>query len=161
VSVTYTPPSLERVSARVRGLLGRALTDWAEAAAASGMKPWLLYLPCKRRVLHEWLVFAPGAPAHLRRWSPNPLPDQVGRMAERRGIAFVDATPHLVRAAAAGQLPYNGVWDTHLNAFGSELVAQALAEALAPFMPDHPPSDAGAAADGRLRAPLSTGARLP
>lgn len=168
VSVTYTPPSLDRVSVRIRELLGSALTDWAEVANALGVEPWLLYLPCKRRVLHQWLVFEPDAPRELRHWSPSRLPDQVRRMAEVRGISFVDATEALQAEAAAGRLPYNGVWDTHLNRQGTEAVAELLAGVVAPGKVAGSPLEAGEAleetpssAGARESAPLSERTPLP
>jgi hypothetical protein len=43
----------------------------------------------------------------------------------------VDLTPSLIEASERDQvLPYNTIYDTHLNAAGSAIVARVLAEAL-------------------------------
>jgi hypothetical protein len=54
----------------------------------------------------------------------------VGEIAKALGIGFVDPTPCLVAASRAGALPYNAVFDSHLNRLGSACVADALAAAL-------------------------------
>jgi hypothetical protein len=44
----------------------------------------------------------------------------------------VDLTPALRAETDAGRLTYSGVFDTHLNARGSAVVARVLADALGP-----------------------------
>lgn len=130
VTVTYTPASLAESPREVRQQLGAALDAWARTARAAGAEPWLLFLPTKRRVLDGRLDFEPETPEPLRRWAPNPLPEEIRELAAARGIRFVDATPALASEAARGRLPYEPVWDTHLNRLGAAVVARVLEEAL-------------------------------
>jgi len=130
VSITYAPPDPARIPARVADAFRRALGEWAATARRQGLQPWLLYLPTKHRVLHGHLRFTSEAEPRFVRWRPTRLPGWVRREAERHGIAFLDATPALRAEADAGRLPYNAVWDNHLNARGAEIVAGVLAHAL-------------------------------
>jgi hypothetical protein len=45
-----------------------------------------------------------------------------------RGIAWIDTLPALQAAIERGENPYPRDWNGHLNAFGNELVAEAVAE---------------------------------
>jgi hypothetical protein len=130
VTVTYTPASLAELPRGVRQQLGAALDAWARAARAAGAEPWMLFLPTKRRVLDGRLDFEPETPEPLRRWAPNPLPEEIRELARARGIRFIDATPALAGEAARGRLPYEAVWDTHLDRLGAAIVARVLEEAL-------------------------------
>ena len=94
------------------------------------MTPWLLYIPSKRRALHGRLRFLPAATPEMAAWEPSDLPDYVRRLAEAHGIRVVDATPALAAEAAAGVLPFNALFDTHLNPEGHRAVAAALAAAM-------------------------------
>jgi hypothetical protein len=130
VSIMYAPPDPARIPARAANSVRRALGAWATTAKHQGLQPWLLYLPTKRRVLHQHLRFTREAEPRFVRWRPTSLPRWIQREAERHGITFLDATPALRAEADAGRLPYNAVWDTHLNARGAEIVARVLAVAL-------------------------------
>jgi hypothetical protein len=111
-------------------LLDLALTGWGEAARSLELKPWLLYLPCKERVLHERLTLLPGAPPYLANWRPTDLPDLMRRLCGRHGIEFIDATGDLLRLTSTGVLSFNTIWDSHLNKQGSATVGHTLAAAL-------------------------------
>src|SRR5690606_35745366 len=64
-------------------------------------------------------------------WRPTALPDLIREGCERHGIDFIDLTPVLTEAARdRGELVYNPIVDTHLNARGAELVAGELARRL-------------------------------
>lgn len=64
------------------------------------------------------------------------LPSAVDEKCSRLGIRFIDLTPTLAEESKrTGQLLYNSVFDSHLNAHGSEIVAKALAERLSPDYP--------------------------
>lgn len=130
VSVNYTPPPSDQVSAVARVAMERALADWATTARALGMQPWLVYMPCKRRVLDGHLQFLDDTPPGFAAWQPTDLPVFLKQQAEQHAIRFIDVTPALVRETRQGRLTYNGIWDTHLNRHGTSVVAQALAEAL-------------------------------
>ena len=131
ITVQYTPPGAAAFAGPARALLARALSEWAQAAGDAGMRPWLLYLPSKRRVLHGRLAFQPGMPEALVDWAPGGFRGLVRRLARQRGIGFVDATGALRREAEVGRLPFNAVWDSHLNRDGARVVADVLADALA------------------------------
>lgn len=130
VWVLYRPPPPDELSAAQRGLLASVVASLAQVADALGVEPWLIYMPCKRRVLHGRLRFTAGADAQVAAWQPNRLPAFMGAIAARHSVRFFDLTPALVAATEGGRLTYNSVGDTHLNREGSLVVAEALAGAL-------------------------------
>ncbi|MEE8219312.1 MAG: hypothetical protein V3R43_01600, partial [bacterium] len=130
VSVNYTPPGSEEVRSSTQYYLDRALADWAETADTLGMKPWLIYMPCKRRVLHDRLRFIDETPQEFVDWRPTDLPAFMEQRADTHGIGFIDVTPVLLRETRQGRLTYNPIWDTHLNRRGTALVAKAIADTL-------------------------------
>ena len=130
VTVQHAPPSAAELGAAGRQRLDRTLAKLAAVAGGLGAEPWLVYMPSKRRVLHERLRMAETAEPELVRWRPGELAQLVAETAERRGVHFLDLSPALLAEAARGRLLYNGVWDTHLNREGSHLVGRVLAEAL-------------------------------
>ena len=130
VSVNYTPPRSDQVSTEAQAAMDRALASWATTARALGMQPWLVYMPCKRRVLDGHLRFLDETPPPLAAWQPTDLPAFMKQRTQAHAIDFIDVTPALIRETRQGRLTYNGIWDTHLNRHGASVVAQALAEAL-------------------------------
>jgi hypothetical protein len=125
VTVNYAPVEMQVGHQRWELMIG-ALDNWAAVCQQHDLRSWLLYLPCKHRVLQPFLKVDPTAHPALRAWQPGPLPDQLSRLCEKRQIKFVDATPALQQSAASGELPYNTVYDTHLNAHGSRLVGELM-----------------------------------
>ncbi len=134
VTLFYAPPGSEDLDETARGLLGDALERWAATARSLRMEPWLLYLPDKRRVLHPHLRFRAEAPAAIANWEPTDLPAFVRSLAGARGIGVIDPSPALAAELAAGRLPFNTIWDTHLSRRGAQVVGIALADALAPAL---------------------------
>jgi len=130
ITVTYAPPSSAELSELERELIDRSIEAWSATALERGVRPWVAYMPCKIRVLHEHLSFTSMAKEKVRSWRPNDLPAYVQQVAERHGSGFIDLTPALRRATARGELTFNPIWDTHLTAAGSRAVGQSLAEAL-------------------------------
>ena len=130
VSVNYTPPGSDAVSPLTRYYLDRALADWAETADTLGLKPWLVYMPCKRRVLHDRLRFIDETPQEFVDWRPTDLPAFMEQRADTHGIGFIDVTPVLLRETRQGRLTFNPIGDTHLNRRGSALVAKVIADTL-------------------------------
>jgi hypothetical protein len=128
VTIADAPPAPENMSAKQKAALGAALDTWAQTCRELKMESWLLYLPCKRRVLHGHLQQGAGYPEPG--WQPNDLPRYVAGECADRGIRFVDATPPLVDLAAEGVLTFNPIYDTHFNREGHRAVGQALAAAL-------------------------------
>lgn len=114
----------------VREALGGFLDRFAALAATHGVRPWLAYMPCKRRVWHDRLDFMDTAPESVRDWTPGGLPEAVGAMCAERGIRFVNLTASLQTGVRSTGAPlYNPLFDSHLDAPGSRVVAEALAAA--------------------------------
>jgi hypothetical protein len=67
-------------------------------------------------------------------WKPGDLPQWVAERARSHGVQVIDATPSLVAEARRGVLPYNALFDTHLNRDGHETVGRVLADALRPAL---------------------------
>jgi len=130
VTLAYTPPASSNLPPSTVEMLDRALAGWGEAAHELQLKPWLLFLPCKERVLHGRLTVLATAPQHLAQWQPTDLPDLVESLCRRHGIEFIDATGSLRRVTATGVLTFNAICDSHLNKSGSMCVANTLAAAL-------------------------------
>jgi hypothetical protein len=130
VTLAYTPPGTAHLPPAAVEQLDRALAGWAATARELALEPWLLYLPCKERVLHGHLTMLATTPPHLANWEPTDLPALVECLCARHGIEFIDATGDLRRVTAAGVLTYNTICDTHLNKQGSLCVAGTLATAL-------------------------------
>lgn len=123
------PPNPSSLPVASREAVAEAIRGWGVAARALGLRPWLVYMPCKRRALEGYLRWkAPGRPIPL----PSGLPELIRDLATDAGIGFIDVTPALREETAAGRLTYNTVMDSHLNRLGSLTVARALAKALAP-----------------------------
>jgi len=121
-----------------RALLKDVLRRWQQSARARSMQPWLLYIPCKLRIVYGQVELDPQAEERFRSWSPTGLPEAVEEIAEAHGIGFIDPTPCLVAATRAGALPYNALFDSHFNRRGSDCVADALVAALGPHREPRP-----------------------
>jgi hypothetical protein len=134
VSLAYAPPGSSSLPPEWIARLDRAVSGWGDAARGLQLKPWLLYLACKERVLHGHLTMLPSAPPNLARWQPTDLPDLVESLCQKHGIAFIDATEDLRGLTETGVLTYNTICDSHLNKQGSKCVGHTLAEALADNM---------------------------
>jgi hypothetical protein len=118
---------------RIRAVIG----EWGETARDLGLEPWLLYMPCKRRILHPFLRFEPEA-GKIAKWRPTDLPDVVQRLALSQDVGFVNPIPQLSNATARGVLVYDPL-ETGLSEKGSKLVARKVAEALQSTSPAAPP----------------------
>ena len=140
VTIRYSPPSAGKLPDEDRANLQTTLSAYAAACGELGLEPWLAFMPCKHRVLRGHLRFVPiepgsvesnrGYAAKVRAWEGSDLPEYVGESARQRGLRFVDLTPALRDRTERGELTYNGVFDTHLNRLGSEVVAGALFRAM-------------------------------
>jgi hypothetical protein len=133
VNVEYArPPNAKQLTYPEVSLTNQAIHDWAEAARSLGLRPWLVFMPCKRRVLDGYLAWRNGAlPVGLGKG----IPEFMRRVALSNAVRFIDVTPALRSATQAGRLTYNAVGDSHLNRLGSLTVAYSLADALAPGWP--------------------------
>ncbi len=121
------PPAMEAITSDQWQALREVLTELARLAERTGSTPWLAYLPTKRRVLHGRLRFHSETDRVIRDWKPPPLPDLVQRLCAETGVRFVDLTPPL---RASCLVPFNALFDTHLNGVGSQVVGETLARVL-------------------------------
>jgi hypothetical protein len=128
VTLTYTPPAPSKLTAEQREALAEAFAQWAHYARELEMKPWLVFMPSKERVLHDRVKLRSNASRQIREWQTNDLPRFVGASAEGLGITFIDLTPAFQSEAARGKLLYNGVYDTHLTEEGSVLAGRWIAQ---------------------------------
>lgn len=130
VSLLYSLPNASELDSVARQVLEAALSDWAKTADEMELEPWLVYMPVKHRVIYDHIRYLPNADPDIAAWQPSDLPQHVAELCRDRGIRFIDATPVLSDAAAAGHLPYNAIWDTHLNSLGTQVVAKLVADRL-------------------------------
>lgn len=128
VTIADAPPAPDKMSAAQRDSLRTAIATWARTCKENKADAFLLYIPCKRRVLHGHLEQGKDYPEPD--WQLNDLPAYVAREAAAQGVRCIDATPALVSLAAQGVLTYNPIYDTHLNREGHRVVATVLADAL-------------------------------
>ena len=129
VTLADAPPASRQITAEQVQALNHALDQWAKICQQQGVAPHLLYLPAKRRALHGHVILQPQAPELS--WQDNDLPTWIAARCAERQIHFINATPVLKAASAAGVLTYNAIYDTHLNAAGHRIVGELLAQELA------------------------------
>jgi hypothetical protein len=129
VRIRYAPLGSARLPAGIKAMLRESLQCWAAAAKRLNVKPWLVFMPCKHRVLHRHLKYMDHAPRWITEWAPTDFPDIVQAMCREAGIEFIDLSPRLIAEAARGRLTFNAT-DSHLNREGSLCVAEELADAL-------------------------------
>ncbi len=130
VQVVTSPPGSEELNLAQQYLVKGALLHWRDTARSLNLRPWLLYLPAKRRVLHSKLSFPRDADPRVSSWTPTDLPGWIRTLCEENGIGFIDPKEALIQAVNGGKSPYNLVFDLHLNREGSEIVGRVLAQAL-------------------------------
>ena len=128
-TVNYFPPDPKRMSDAEKKAVNQALEGWADTAHKLKLRPWLVYMPCKRRVFHEQLSFPPDAAKYEREWEPNALPDFIHAICNQQNMGFIDTTTSLTQAARNGKPTFNLLFDTHLNELGSEIVAEIICQA--------------------------------
>lgn len=131
VSLGYPPPARKELTQAMREAFDVFAERYATFAREHHVRPWLAYMPCKMRVIFDRFRLAPEADPVLKTWTPSDLPDFVAELCAGHQIRFLDLTPTLAgQTRATGELMYNHLFDSHLNARGSELVGEALADAL-------------------------------
>ncbi|MCP5526203.1 MAG: hypothetical protein H7A47_05280 [Verrucomicrobiales bacterium] len=131
ITLGYPPPGRAGLLAAQVEALDEFFRQYARFTAARGVRPWLVYMPGKERVLHGHIRWAPDAEPFLRQWEPNDLPQVVAEHCARYRVRFVDLTPDLIRhVREVRELVFNHLHDCHLNARGSEVVAATLTHAL-------------------------------
>ena len=131
VSLQYAPPNGAELEETTRQRLEDVLAEYAAFCREHGVEPWIAYMPAKRRVLHGRVRFTDEIWKNVRSWQPSDLPQFLARRAESHGIEMIDLTPALVETTVErSRLPYNSIFDTHLNALGSRAVAVEMARRL-------------------------------
>jgi len=113
-----------------REIMDVAFETWADTAKEMEIKPWVVFVPTKLRVLFEHLEFHPRADPQFEAWQPNALPLWIESLSIEHGIAFIDTTPALVEELQEGNLPYNSFYDPHLSSAGSRAVGEVIANHL-------------------------------
>jgi hypothetical protein len=128
VTLNPPPPSLDRLSARTREALQEFLQKYAELGHERDLTVRLAYVPSKETVLCDQLTPTPDAPEGWNTTSRSDLCADLARRCTDAGIRFLDLTPALrAETIRARELLFNGLYDTHLNQRGSEVVAGELA----------------------------------
>lgn len=131
VTVGTAPGGWTELPPATRAALERFCAQFSDFARDHGVRAWLAYMPCKRRVWHGHLEFAAAAAETVRGWEPSDLPAVLNGLCATHAIRFLDLTPALVAGLrGAGEPGYNLLYDSHLNARGSRAVAEVLSAAL-------------------------------
>jgi hypothetical protein len=134
VHLTEVPPQRRRLPEDGMERVDRFLAEYHGWTQARDVKAWLAYMPCKARVLHGRIEGEDPRSLHPGPWWSEELPGLVQEACGRHGIRWVDLTPPLLEAAIdRGELVFNPLFEAHLNARGSEVVANAL---IRKFRPD-------------------------
>jgi hypothetical protein len=114
-------------------MLADSLREGAQLLRAEKIPLLVLHIPMKPRGLGPRLELQPELAAEVGRYPDIPEPMTLAfhlqKLCDELGIPFVDATPLLRRAAAAGELVYQP-FDTHLSVEGHRVVTAALVEQL-------------------------------
>ncbi|HNQ89487.1 MAG TPA: hypothetical protein PKM73_12790 [Verrucomicrobiota bacterium] len=133
VEFSSAPAAAADIVPEVREALEYFVGQYAALARDHELEAWLFYLPAKLRVWQGRLHFTEEAPEVIREWQPTDLPAHLGALARGRGLRFFDLTPALIEATRTQKaLLFNPRFDTHLNAAGSAVVAEAMARILKP-----------------------------
>src|SRR5262249_6072521 len=132
ITLGHAPPGSAHLSAQTMHELEYFFAGYANFGKERHVTVWLVYMPCKARVVYGQVTFSPDAPRFLQDWTPTDLPLVLERLSRRYGVRFVDLTPVLRRPTVERkELLFNSIQDTHLNARGSAAVAHELARRLA------------------------------
>jgi hypothetical protein len=125
-----TPPRLaEELPDHTREALDAFVREYARFGRRHGVTTWLAYLPAKETVLRDLIELGPEPPDGWRSSVQTDLPNDLARRSAASGVRFLDLTPVLIaETRARRRLLFNGLYDTHLNREGAEVVARALAD---------------------------------
>ena len=93
VTLRYAPPASKDLDEEEVARRSGALTDWADTARDLGLTPWLLYLPCKHRVVHGRVEPFETAQDFILAWRPNDLPAYIETLCKERGIRHLVQYP--------------------------------------------------------------------
>ena len=128
VTISTPPGRADDIPSRAREALDAFLHRYAELTRQHRVTARLAYLPTKETVLHDLLSVSADAPEG---WASSPrtdLPTYVAGRCADAGIPFLDLTSALVaETQQRRELLFSGMYDTHLNRRGAEVVARELA----------------------------------
>lgn len=124
------PPNESDATEFVRTAVETGISEYGQLAALHNLRPWLVYMPAKIRVLHGHLEFHENAQQDIRQWQPSDLPQWIESLCQENGIRLIDLTPALREQTEQGILTYNHVFDEHLNRQGSILVGDLVGDEL-------------------------------
>jgi hypothetical protein len=127
ITLVCAVPGKEQLTEKQLSVLNNSLSEWSDTARSLGMSPWLVYLPCKRRVLEGLLEFTEQTPQQFVDWRPTDLPELLKNLATTHGIKFIDTTPALASETVGGKLTHNTIFESHLNRHGSRVVSTVIA----------------------------------
>ena len=131
VHLTEVPHQRRRLPEDAMGRVQRFLGEYHGWSQARGVEAWLAYMPCKARVLHGRIEGEDPRSLHPGPWWSEELPGLVREACGRQGIRWVDLTAPLLEASRVrGELVFNPLFEAHLNARGSEIVAEELVRRL-------------------------------
>lgn len=130
ITLVYTPPTASEALAdrRMVDALHEFFRSYSDFGEENNLTLWLALMPAKIRIVHGHVRFADKAADRFRQWKPSDLPQVLSDISSSYGVRFVDLTPSLMRETVRSRtLLYNTIYDTHLNALGSSVVAHELA----------------------------------
>lgn len=127
VHLTEVPLPRRRLPEHAMDQLDRFLAEYQAWARGGNVEAWLAFMPCKARVLHPRIHGEDPRRRNRGPWWSEELPEQVAAACRRQGIEWVDLTPALMEASRdRGELVFNPLFEAHLNARGSRVVAREL-----------------------------------
>jgi len=131
ITLRDRPPSREQMSADTMKQLEYFFDQYAAFGKERNLEIWSAFMPCKERAVYGMVRLDDKAPEDVKQWRPTDLPQVISDLAVSRGIRFMDLTAAFAREAQTNhKLLFNGIYDCHLNAAGSALVATEMARVL-------------------------------
>lgn len=119
--------------------IASAMATLRDEVVAGGGRYAVVLVPAKLRVLGPLCRWPAGSALADWREQLSPLPEFLARWCADRAVPYLDLTDALSTAARAGQVPFFPL-DTHLNAAGHAVMADALASWEPLRAPAAPPS---------------------
>lgn len=133
VPITLTSKLVTNIvsSAETERAFDLFLDRYATFGHAHRVKTWLVFMPSKARVLDGRFEWAhPDESFRVGRIHRD-LPLAIAQKCSKHNIEFFDLTSGLVEEQSkTGELLYNHVFDSHLNARGADVVAELLSSIL-------------------------------
>lgn len=126
-----SPPSRSELTAETMKQLEYFFEQYAAFGKEHRLEIWSAFMPCKERALYGMVRLADDAPEDVKHWTPTDLPQVISDLAKARGIRFMDLSPAFMQEARTShKLLFDTIYDGHLNASGSHLVATEMARVL-------------------------------